>query len=1017
MTVEERQALFQNPSREYRAKPFWSWNGKLEEEEIKRQSDVMEEMGFGGYFMHSRTGLETEYLGEEWFDLINACADHGASHGMETWLYDEDRWPSGSAGGLATENAKYRAMYLEMNLYGDTQWENAIHDGGNVAVFGCMLQDGIFTEKRELRYGDILKQGETAVSFRIRYSELKDNYNGYCYLNTMSREATEHFLKITHEQYRKKCGKRLGKEIVGVFTDEPHRGGLFTNFADGQPNAAPYTLDLFEEFEKRFGYDLRENLPELFLRRKADDVSKVKRDYLELCQELFLENFAVPYMEWCQKNHMLFTGHVLHENSLSNQTIMQGSLMRFYEYMDYPGIDFLGEWEECYWIAKQVDSVARQFGKQKVLSEMYAFTGWQTNFSSYKNIGDWQAFFGVNLRCPHLSWYTMKGQCKRDYPASILHQSGWYPQYHYVEDYFSRIHVALQDMPAMTGLLVLNPVESVWARVYSGAFERLEGIDPQIRRLEEQYAETFRMLQGARIDFDYGEEDIMERHGEVRNGKLWIKNCCYDKVLISGMDIMRKSTLKLLETFVKAGGEVIFAGELPGYVDALPSEEIKEFANCCTRVPFEQKALAKACGSGFEIGVNVEDEEKIYARTFGNEKERMVMILNMDRKRGYEALTIDFGEGTFVEQWNPRTGEVVIPDYERKEQRIFVKTNLEEGGERLYRITEEQRNLCAAKACAAREELSMGDTFRYRLTEPNICVLDKVKVTCREDFFMEEKEVIKADRSLRDHLGFPYRGGNMLQPWYQKKYHVGKYDAPNEVSLCYSLEAQVIPGMVTLVVEDLEHIQKILINGNELKLCSIGHWIDRCFDELQIPDEYWKYGQNEIVLKMEYEMSSGIEAVYLLGDFGVSLKEDHTVLTVLPEMLQIGDISDQGLPFYSGSVIYEIEGMKDTAAEVEVSDFGGALIQLRGESKKGTVEKIIAFAPYREVIENLTEIQVVLTRRNTFGPFHMKEKYAAEIGPLSFITEGENWTDSYVLFEQGLLAKPVIYKEKRSCES
>ena len=66
---------FVNPDSRYRSKPFWAWNGKLQEHELRRQLDVMKEMGMGGAFMHSRVGLGTEYLSEEWFRLINACAD------------------------------------------------------------------------------------------------------------------------------------------------------------------------------------------------------------------------------------------------------------------------------------------------------------------------------------------------------------------------------------------------------------------------------------------------------------------------------------------------------------------------------------------------------------------------------------------------------------------------------------------------------------------------------------------------------------------------------------------------------------------------------------------------------------------------------------------------------------------------------------------------------------------------------------------------------------------------------
>ena len=81
---------FLMPSVTYRGKPFWSWNGELRGEELVRQAHIMKEMGFGGYFMHTRAGLITEYLGDEWFELTNQVADVAEADGMEAWLYDED---------------------------------------------------------------------------------------------------------------------------------------------------------------------------------------------------------------------------------------------------------------------------------------------------------------------------------------------------------------------------------------------------------------------------------------------------------------------------------------------------------------------------------------------------------------------------------------------------------------------------------------------------------------------------------------------------------------------------------------------------------------------------------------------------------------------------------------------------------------------------------------------------------------------------------------------------------------
>ena len=53
--------LFRNPTSEYRGTPFWAWNGELKEEELLRQRDVFKEMGFGGFHMHVRSGMATEY--------------------------------------------------------------------------------------------------------------------------------------------------------------------------------------------------------------------------------------------------------------------------------------------------------------------------------------------------------------------------------------------------------------------------------------------------------------------------------------------------------------------------------------------------------------------------------------------------------------------------------------------------------------------------------------------------------------------------------------------------------------------------------------------------------------------------------------------------------------------------------------------------------------------------------------------------------------------------------------------
>ena len=284
MRIEDREQLFENPAGEYRGRPFWAWNGKLTEEELLRQIDIFGQMGFSGFFMHSRTGLETEYLGEEWFRLINRCADYAAEKGMEAWLYDEDRWPSGSAGGMVTKTEEYRASFLEMREYTAQEWAEYPGTEKDVASFAIVFEEGDMRKVRPLKLKELPEKGETAVVFGIIRAECSDNYNEFTYVDTMSRPAVEQYIRLTHERYARECGARLGESIPGIFTDEPHRGPLFSVFSGGKETAVPYTPDLFAEFKKRFGYDLKERLPELFVRYIGEELSAASRYYIESCQ-------------------------------------------------------------------------------------------------------------------------------------------------------------------------------------------------------------------------------------------------------------------------------------------------------------------------------------------------------------------------------------------------------------------------------------------------------------------------------------------------------------------------------------------------------------------------------------------------------------------------------------------------------------------------------------------------------------------------------------------------------------
>lgn len=1022
MGIEDRQKLFENPSKEYRGKPFWAWNGKLTEEELLRQIDIFEQMGFGGFFMHSRTGLETEYLGEEWFRLTRRCADYAAEKGMEAWLYDEDRWPSGSAGGMATQQPEYRASFLEMKRYTPEEWmdaqlsmeQNPCKKEGDFAaeeepaVFAVVFQDGDMQKVRPLKPGEPLENGETAVVFTVVPAACSDNYNGYTYLDTMNRKAVGHYMQLTHERYASECGSRLGKSIPGIFTDEPHRGPLFSEFSGGKETAVPYTPSLFPEYKKRFGYSLKEKLPELFFRYTGEELSGTARDYMELCQELFLENFAQPIQDWCSANKLLFTGHVLHEDSLTAQTVMQGSLMRFYEYMDYPGVDVLTEKNDNWWIVKQIASVARQLGKKGILSELYGCTGWQMDLEDYKQVGDWQALFGINLRCPHLSWYTMKGEAKRDYPASIFFQSAWYPEYRKLEDYFSRIHALLSDTEPVCGVLVLNPIESVWARSRCGAFRGLEAVGEGIIRLEERYRDTFRILISSHIDFDYGEEDIMARHGSVRDGMLNVGRSAYHTVLVTGMETMRSSTLELLAKFREQGGRLVFAGEVPGYVDVLPTDKVRSLAEKAVRIPFEEARITECCSDG-KISITGKRASRVAVQCRKAGKETYLFLLNLDRDHAAGRLVLSLEEEGWPELWDAKTGKIWACRFRKKGGRLEIPLSFAAGEEKLLVIAGRDRACPIPEPHVWERVDGLPEEYDYRLSEENVCVLDKVRITTQDGTMLPRQEVLKADRALRDTLGIPWRGGEMLQPWYEEKKNGIPEKPLKEVVLEYRFEAETVPEECFLALEDREHVTGLSLGDREIPVQSAGKWLDSCFDRIALPSGCVKKGVNVIKITYAYYKTGGIEAVYLLGRFGVRLADGgkKAVLTGLPPRLKAGDIGNQGLPFYSGRIRLKLPDLGKGLYRIRMAGTHAACIRVLGKE-----EALMIQAPYEAEVEEPEAVELVFGRRNTFGPLHEWPAVASAYGPGNFMTEGKAWRDSYVRIRQGILKAPVLWKER-----
>ena len=558
--------------------PFWSWNDRLDENELRRQIRVMKKLGMNGFFMHARCGLETEYLSDEWYSCIRACVDEAKKQGMEAWSYDENGWPSGFAGGILLKNTDNQAQYLELvksESYPD-------HDEALLGVYTIS--------------GDILGKCECDCGAEEYYSVYMRRDSSY--VDTLDASVTSQFIAATHEEYKKRIAPEdFGTVMPGFFTDEPQ---YFRT-------AVPWSKVLPEVFEKEYGYSIYSALPAMFI--DFNGAEKFRYDYYRLCHLLFINNYIKPIYEWCEANGCRLTGHAVEESTLSGQMWCCGGVMPFYEYEHIPGIDYLGRGLASDIAPKQLGSVCAQLGKKKAISEMFACCGWDVKPVELKRIAELQYAGGVNMMCQHLYSYTERGQRKRDYPAHYSEHNPWQPYLSDFDRFFNNLGYTLSLGEEYVTTLVIHPIHSAWMRYK----RHLDAVS--IEELERKFSDLVGMLSAVQLPYHFGDETMMARMASVKKEgdsvRLIVGGCAYKYVILPFVYTIDSSTEQLLRKFISLGGKVYLYDGRPYAVDGREADLSFLRSNCTfAEISEDRDALLSADTAGVsELRMTVRSTE------------------------------------------------------------------------------------------------------------------------------------------------------------------------------------------------------------------------------------------------------------------------------------------------------------------------------------------------------------------------------------------------------------------------
>lgn len=508
----------------YRPIPFWSWNGKLEINELREQVRWMKEQGFGGYFMHARAGLTTEYLSDEWFERINACLDESEKQGTEGWAYDENGFPSGFVGGKLLEDEANRDRFLT-------------------------YKKGEFDAEATVSYdisGEALvrvSRGEAGKEYLNVYERVASST-----ADILNPEVVDKFIAKTHEKYKEKLGDNF-KKLKGFFTDEPqyYRG------------EHPYTRTLIKVFKEKYGEDIYDKLGLMFVEKKG--YREFRYRYWKSMQALHV-GFSKKIYEWCEKNGVELTGHYIEERDLRWQMLCCGGIMPSYMYEHIPGIDHLGRDLKNVIVPKQVSSVAAQQGKKRVLTETFACCGWDVTPKELKRIAEWQYVNGVNLMCQHLLPYTEEGQGKRDYPVHFSRVNPWVRAgFKEFNDYFAKLGYLLGESKQIVNVAYFSPIRSMYFDYKRDDFDNVLPTD-------KSYLDCATKLSAMNVCYHIIDETVMQKLARAEGSSLVVGERSYDYVVFPKTLTMDKATAEIFEEYYKNGGKILFLDGAPEYLES-----------------------------------------------------------------------------------------------------------------------------------------------------------------------------------------------------------------------------------------------------------------------------------------------------------------------------------------------------------------------------------------------------------------------------------------------------------------
>lgn len=466
---------------------------------------------------------------DNWKTLV-AAVEACRQLGVVVWIYDEDGYPSGAAGGrVLEEKPAYEALALAF---------------------------------------DSERPDPFVVRPAYEHTHASNNFfKARRYPNLIDDRATRSFIHNTHRRYRMYLEPYFGNTIRAVFTDEPSLiavdlGQLPDDVRRRVPvvdavdptvkplPCVPWSYDILQQYQTRYGEDLMPHRRCLFGGNKQID-RQVRRQFWALVSDLIADRYFASIRTWCSERHIASSGHSLWEEQPLHHVPLEGNGLKVLSKMDIPGLDMLSSDPKTVvrtgWMtAAMPASAAMLTGRRRVMTEVSDFIqkmagGGPASLADMQATAAWQAAWGVT---DFTLYYGPADRSDEDYRAYCR--------------YVGRLNAILKRARQAPEVLLYYPIFDLWAeyRPVTGQL-KVDSQSQLAQRIVGSFMQLGGLLQRSQVPFALIDHEMLTGADLADDGRMTLGEHRFNAILLPDGVKLPEPAATVVQRFRQRGGRVI----------------------------------------------------------------------------------------------------------------------------------------------------------------------------------------------------------------------------------------------------------------------------------------------------------------------------------------------------------------------------------------------------------------------------------------------------------------------------